>query len=476
MNISSEFISQIFLTPAQMGLMLAIFGFIVWIGRPEWALGMYFSTALWTRVVMFGPTASSYVFLSVIVAAATVYMLRHRRMSLLPSLLRPAARPWLPPHDRWILVWMLLWVIWMLLLLNLFKPERGFTLIRILVFYILPGLPMMLLFASDIRRLRGFAVAYLLMTMVGGWFMISLLGIPLDYLLVDPTLKGTNVIRLNITNYHFPAYAFSIALIMTIGLFLESKRWYAGLFYLAGAAYCVYFLLLCGSRQSMNGSLIAAVAFGLWAMRRAGPVKARAILVLTLLLSVGTTLYLTSPELIIRKEDGEQQLGSTVSLVDDRGAIWAQGWEYFLSSPLWGNGFEFNSHNIFIGTLADQGIVGAIFFSGFLIFAVSQSRRAWLGDQSDPGAVWRMAFLGILIFSVVHSQASGNTFTVWHLYWAAAAQWWLRALADEPATARQAPAIRLPQPPLRPALRGTRAPFGQHPVRHGGEAPGKVTL
>lgn len=459
MLVPFEFINQIRLTPPQLAFVLAVFGLIVWTGRPEWGLGMYFSTALWTRVVMFGGVASSYIFLAVIAAASLVYMLRHRQMSLLPSLLRPAPRPWLPPRDRWILVWGLLWVIWMMLLLQLFKPERAFTLIRILVFYILPGLPFMLLIASDVRRLRGFAVAYLLTSIVGGWFAITLLGIPLDYLLVDPTLKGTNVIRLNIPNYHYPAYAFSIALILSIGLFLESRRWYTGLLYLAGAGLCVYLLLLCGSRQSINGSLFAAAAFVLWAMGRTGPVKARAVLILSLLLTIGVALYQTSPDLILRREEGEQQIGSTLSLVDDRGAIWARGWQYFADSPVWGAGFYYNSHNLFIGTLADQGIVGGIFFLGVLYFAFSQSRRAWLGDQSDAGGVWRMAFLGILIFTVVHSQASGNAFTVWHLYWAAAAQWWLRNLADEAPAAEPAPAFRLPRPALRPALLAARVPM-----------------
>lgn len=459
MIVPFEFISQIRLTPPQLAFVLALFGFIVWTGRPEWGLGMYFSTALWTRVVMFGGVSSSYIFLAVVAASSLVYMLRHRQMSLLPSLLRPAPRPWLPTRDRWILVWMILWFVWMVLLLQLFKPERAFTLIRILVFYILPGLPFMLLFASDIRRLRGFAVAYLLTTLVGGWFMITLLGIPLDYLLVDPTLKATNVIRLNIPNYHYPAYAFSIALIMTIGLFLESRRWIVGLLYLAGAGLCVYFLLLCGSRQSINGSLFAAAAFVLWAMGRTGLVKARAVLILSLLLTIGIALYQTSPELIIRTEEGEQQIGSTVSLVNDRGAIWARGWQYFTDSPIWGAGFYFNSHNLFIGTLADQGLVGGIFFIGVLYFAFRQSQRAWQGDQSDAGAVWRMAFLGILIFTVVHSQASGNSFTVWHLYWAAAAQWWLRNLADEEPATQEAAAFRLPTPAPRPALLAARIPL-----------------
>lgn len=456
-----EFINRIVLTPTQMGLALALFVFIVWTGRPEWAVGILYSFALWTRTLFFGPISANYLLLGVIALATVVYMVRYRRMSLLPSVVDRGQQLWIPPGDRWILAWMALWLVWMLLLLNLYQPERGFGLIRILTVYILPTLPIVLLFGAELRRVRGFAVAYLLTTMVGGWLALSVIEIPLDYLIQDPTLKETPIIRLNLLNYHFFAYAFSMSLIMALGLFLESKRWYRSLFMLACAAYCVYFLLLAGSRQSINGALIATLVLVGWSMRRSGPIKLRALLMLTLLLSIGIGLYLTSPDLLIR--DGEGGGGNFLAifaLFDDRGGLWAGGWERFLSSPLWGVGFAYNTHNLFVGVLADQGLVGMVFFLGFLVFALHQSRRVWSGGQEDPRAVWRAVFFGILVFSLVHSQASGNVFTVWHLYWATAMLWWLSYLGDhEPAAEQPAPeALAAPTGATlsRPALRRVR--------------------
>lgn len=431
------FIDQINLSPVQMGLALALFAYIVWTGRPEWALGIHFSVALWTRSVMFGSVAVSYILLLVIALAALVYMHRQRGMTLLPSIMRPARQPWLPPTDRWILIWLALWLGWMLLLLGLYRPERGFGLLRILIFNILPGLPIVLLIASDLRRVRGFATAYLLATMVGGWFALAMLDIPLAYLLVDPTLSNTPVIRLNLTNYHFFAYSFSMALIMAVGLVLESKGWLRSLFFMACAAYCVYFLFLAGSRQSLNGAAVALAVMGFWALRRTGAMRARALLALVLMLVLGGALYQIAPELILRTEGGEHEISAVFALFEERGWIWQIAWRIFLTSPLWGVGFAFNAHNILVGILVDQGLVGMIFFLGFLAFALRQSWRVWFGDQSDPAAIWRVTFFAVLLFGLVHSQASGNVFTVWHLYWSTAFLWWLSYLADhEPAAER----------------------------------------
>jgi O-antigen ligase len=422
-----EFINSIYLTSVQSILVSLACLYIVGTGRPEWALGIYLSTAGWTRSIMFGPIAHTWVFLATMIGASIVYVLRRPRLTLLPS--------W----DRWIIPWMGVWWAWVLLLIGLFDPAEKMPLLRFLLLYDIAPLPVVLLFATDVRRARGLAIAYVLTTMVGGWVAISLLEVPIEYLAVDPTLTGLGIVRLGIVNYHLLAFIFSDSIILVAALFQVIRRNVVRLVLLASAGYCAYFLLLAGSRQAI-GSVVAVLAvFVSWALIRRGTPRVRMVLLVGVIVLIGVALYQMAPQLIVRPR--ESGLLQAFDLEANRGEKWAASWRDFVSSPLWGTGFvdsATHGHNIFLSALADQGLVGMAFFVGLLVFVARQVRGIWTEKGTGDRAIWRMAFLCVVLLGLIHGLASGNPVSVGEIYWPVAFLWWLGGSVEKSLPVRQA--------------------------------------
>jgi hypothetical protein len=446
------FVKQIFPSPIELALMLALFALAVWRGRPEWLMGAYLSTTLWTRTVMFGPVAHTWVLLAALGAAGVVYLTRDRKVALEPSLLRQRDFGLLPAHDRWIVPWMALWWGWMLLVLWQFDAYSKITYLRPLLLNIIAPLLVFWLFAGDARRLRGFAAAYVATTLVGCWQALKAIGLPISYPLSDPALSASGVIRLGLVNYHYFSHMLAIALILAVSLFLQAKRLGLSLLALGSAAMLAYFLLLVGARQSMVGVAIALALSLVWALRRSGLAAARASAVTFVTLAVGLLLYQIAPDLIVRGD--EAGIEESFNVFAGRGDLWERGFQIFLTSPLWGRGFEESlwAHNLFIGTLADQGVIGMVFFLGFLFFVAHQSRGLWKTGPITDLAIWRLAFLMIVLFALIHGQASGNTAITAHLYWPAIVLWFLRARYDrahpeEPGSLPVAAPARRMRPP-----------------------------
>ncbi|MCG8347249.1 MAG: O-antigen ligase family protein [Chloroflexales bacterium] len=410
----SAFVSQIFISPVETVLVLALCAYIVWTGRSYLAVGIYLSMTLWTRIVFVGPVVHTYVLLGTMYAAALVDLYRQKKI------------PVLPPRYRGIVLWMVLWWTWILLLILLFQPTDQRSILRSLILYLMAPLPIILTFGHDLRRIKGFTLAYVATTLVGGWQALQMLNIPLSYLPGDPALTQRGVVTLGIPNYHWVGYMFAIALILTITLYLSSRRNMLKLVLLiATATCCAYFLLLAGSRQSVNGAVAVSLLLLAWAILRKGVPKLRVMLLAGIVGFVSISLYLTAPQLIVR--ENETGLFDAINILSDRGNLWRIGWENYLSSPIWGTGFKYTkfSHNIFISTLADQGIVGIVFFAGFLLFMIWQTRGIFTNNGPGEYAIWRIGFLGIVLFGLIHGQASGTVFSTWHLFWATAFLWWL---------------------------------------------------
>lgn len=418
-----EFVQQVVLNPIQLGVVGILCILSIWYGRMEIPIGAYLSLTLWTRTVMFGPIAHTWVFMAVTLAASAVYLFRTKRPlgTLLPY-----------PH-RWIVIWMGLWWMWMLLGLTLFDASNKSNFIQPLLTYVIFPLPIVLLFAKDEARIRLFAVTYLITTMLNGIVSMWLLEITLSYLASDPTLNYTNIQQLGLRNYHWFAHGFAIALILAIGLYLNSKSTLARILLISSACYCIYFLFLAGSRQSLNGGIVAGAIAILWALKyHKGAARTPAALIAATTVFIGVTIFALAPHLVLRQDEGDYT--NTFDLLGDRGALWAKGFGFFLASPLWGNGFEYSvyAHNIFISTLSDQGIIGFILLIGFLVFFVRRCRGIWKGHGPTWVATWRVCFMCIGIFGLIHSQASNDAISVWHLYWSAAFMWVLGDGLEDP--------------------------------------------
>lgn len=413
-----EFVDTIHLNTLQIALVVALSVATIWLDRLEWVVSIYVATPLWARSIQIGPVAHTWFFLVVMVLSALVRFIKHRKFLELPK------------NDRWIVLWMFIWWMWMLLLIGLFSPDNEIILLRSLLLYVIIPQPFFLLIAFDGNRMKGFSVAFIITTIVGGWFSFDVLHIPLRYIITDPTLISFGVLRLNIINYHWFSYAFSISLIFIVVNFQMSRSILTRVALMICSFVCVYFLVLLGSRQSIGGLMVAMFLFLLWSIIRKDASRLRMVILVVLLVSIGVVLYQYAPQLILRSY--ENDISESFDFGLRRGEYWALGWRIFLVSPVWGSGFtHYIAHNLFIGTLAEQGIVGLVFLLGFFLFITKRGLSVVSDIEVNEYTMWGVAFLCVIIFGVIHSMASGSAISVWHFYWSGTILWFLESRSEQ---------------------------------------------
>lgn len=417
----AEFVKIIPLTQLELGLILAFCAYCVLWARPELILGFHLAAGLWTRLIVFGGISNNWVFLVTTMAALTVYVIKDRRANLIrygPGL---GPKRVIPPLDSWIIPWVLLWLGWIYLVLYQLKATLPYNVDTYMIFATIPSVVVVMLIGADLKRVRGFALGYIISGVLGCYFALRVLDIPIDYLIQDPGLEG--VIRLGLGNYHFFSRFCAMGVILCIAFFLSTKRWWIAALSLVAAGILAHFVLLSGARQSMSGVIVAAAVFIVWALRRGGVLTARAGIIIGLILFLGISIYQVAPHLVVRgDEDG---VSESFNVFSDRGWLWMIGLQAFLASPIWGTGFSEDvlAHNIFVSVLSDHGIVGGIFFAGFFAFALKRVFLLFRDTDSSEAAVWRIAFANIFIFAMVHAQAAGNAVKMPHLFWSVAMLW-----------------------------------------------------
>jgi len=285
------------------------------------------------------------------------------------------------------------------------------------------------------------------------------LGYSLDVLLRDPLLTeyGSNVnhwfvYQLGILNYHQFAQGFGWSFIFLLAFWQEkhSKLAYPVLG-LAGA-WCVYFLLLSDSKQTMVATLIVGLFFTFWVLRWGNILFRTRILVLVGAIGViGVAILITRPDLVT---GASGSFGEAFDLGAQRLPFWEEGIDAFDRSPLVGDGFAGTAslgHNFFISTLANQGLVGMVFLLGFFAFFIKQIRGIWAGWGTRDQSVWRMAFFCLALSNLISGQASGAVTSSWAIFWSAAILWRMRETINWP----QAP--KLPTASVGPVPRSMRS-------------------
>jgi O-antigen ligase len=412
----SEAGNLVFLHPVLLSVFLLLCGYVIISGRPEWALGIQLAILGWTRNIMVGPVSQTYLLLLTAILATVVRLMRtpSNEVRLLPE------------HDRGIVIWMLLWWAWMFLLLELFDARRVGIYRSDMLNNVVVTLPLMLPFVSDLRRVKHFAVAFIASSLFGGYLALLFLEVPLASVLSDPALNSFGINHLEIANYHRFAWNFGPAIILAIVLFMQARNSLFSLLLLLSAGVSGYFILLSGSRQSIAGTLIGLMLFGLWALFNPRVSRVRMLMILIAVLAISLPIYRQAPHLVIRS--GESNLADAFDITE-RSEFWQIGWQSFAESPIWGSGFEVEyAHNLFFGTMGQQGFVGLVFLLGYLYFIARQSRVIVNGRGSEAGAPWRVACLCIVVFGLVHGMASGTMLNMRHLYWAPAILWGQSAL------------------------------------------------
>lgn len=167
---------------------------------------------------------------------------------------------------------------------------------------------------------------------------------------------------------------------MLFGLYLVDDDKKRKVLYLTAAGFCLYPLFFSYSRGAYLAALCAVAFFGL--------VKKRSLLigVAALLLAWQTLLPTTVVERIAMTETQNGRLESSAA---ERIELWQQAWDAFDRNPIFGVGFEgfaytlpkdqklTDTHNFYLRTLSEQGVIGIVVFlvllmrafrSGFLLY------------------------------------------------------------------------------------------------------------
>jgi O-antigen ligase len=409
----------------QMSIILLVCLYIIWSGHPEWAVAIYLAAGLWARIMMFGPISQIWIFMATMALSSVSYMIRKRSFKLLPT------------RGRWIVVWMGCWWLWMAILLEALDQQQfRLDLYRNLLLYIIAPLPIILVFASELRRVGGFALAFILTTICGGMVSVVLYGISFGSILSGQMIETGSQSYLGMLNYHYFGFATGISLIMALALYLNSRSRLTGLIFLLGGFVCLVLLLLSGSRQSLASGVLVASIFCYWGLRKGRKTWAP-ITFLSGIIGITIVLVFVTLPGIIEKGTSRTISGAFESSISTRYNLWSKGWRLFVDSPLYGTGFQFESisHNIFISLLAEQGLVGVIFLIGFLVFLMKQFGGIWSGEGENRIALWRMAFACIVLFALIHGQFSGNILSTYELYWSGAFLWVLNQSTGEGALA-----------------------------------------
>lgn len=456
-----ELIHVIDVPPLESWLWLIACALIIIRGRPEIALAINFCTIYWTRNMFLIPGATiaqTWIFMITLALSTLVYMIRDRKIVLTPQYLLSRDQNWLPKTDRWIIVWMLCWWAWIITLLFYFTIRDRDNLVEPTLYYTIYTMPSVLLISWNIDRIKSFALWYIILSLIGVYYALRTIGITIEYLIQDPGLEG--IIRLNLLNYQIFARFCVIALIFCLAFFISMRRPVIGLLSLIGSSLMAHSILLAGARQSMSGAVICAALFVIWALRRGGALTSRALIIAGLVIFLGISIYQIAPHLVIREY--EDDVSESFNLVEDRGSYWQRGFEIFRGSPVYGSGFVEHeiSHNLFVGTLSDQGIVGFVFLIGFLIFASKRFWIAWMSPADTDLATFRMALAAIFIYTIIHSQAAGNSAKLPHLYWPIAMLWTLESSYGV-AKARQNQTIPVPTAFVRPTVAATNRALEQ---------------
>ena len=180
-----------------------------------------------------------YILVATIFGAAISYISKNKNIKILPN------------HDPWIVPWMILWWSWELILLLFGNSPYKSIILMSLVPRIIAPIPVILLFANNIKKVRSFAIAYMLISILSGLKIYFLnYGISLSTFLSDPTLRSYGIFFYSGKNYHWFSYPYAISLILIVVLLIENKSKYIRLIFMFGILLFFFLIII------TNGSAI----------------------------------------------------------------------------------------------------------------------------------------------------------------------------------------------------------------------------
>ena len=123
-------------------------------------------------------------------------------------------------------------------------------------------------------------------------------------------------------------------------------------------------------------------------------------------------------------------MNDAISRFGTRPEIWAEMWVVFSASPIFGSGLDYNAHNLFLGTLVTQGLVGFVFLCGWMVFALQVLRDSYRVRVDRTIQEWQWSMLLITGMAVLSGQISGDSTSLWHLFWPVVIAWNLQSVTS----------------------------------------------
>ena len=375
--------------------------FAVLKGRVELVLGAYLALISSARTIMFGPIALFWVLAATIAfATVSIYALRARSSSFYSF------------HDRWIFLWMGHWFFWTAVLISFLDPGIAKACFRNLLMWIILPLPAILLFAGELTRVKVFAWSFVITSVLNSALIIDI-----------PALLQGAFRFFDVYNYHRIGVGLGIATIFAFALLHQARKISARMLITGVFLFLAMALYANGSRLNMIAASASLVILFLWALTCSTEFKKYIMVLLGIGVAMAMWLYAQAPYLLVRAlpDQIEEKFIGDVNL---RFRVWHQGLEKFYESPVWGFAFSWDgAHNLFIGIMVDEGLVGMIFFGGLLIFVGRQCRLLWRRRSPEDQALWEMVFQCMFLYGMVRGQFSGNALSIWEMYWSAAFLW-----------------------------------------------------
>ncbi len=241
---------------------------------------------------------------------------------------------------------------------------------------------------------------------------------------------------------HFGAWIAYVGAFIT-GMLIVDRHFRRRMLYGTTLACLIYPLLTSYSRGAYAAFVAALGIFG--------TLYKRSILVGLAVLAVTWTTVLPSAvvDRISMTQSPEGQIEESAAL---RFILWERAKELFWDHPVFGIGYEGfsisvriaglnNTHNFYMQTACEQGVIGLLFFGVLILFAAASGWRLFRAGQTDFHRGMGLGFLGSLAAVVV-----GNIFGDRWSYFPLGGYFWIlwglvdRAVKISDAAAQPAPA------------------------------------
>jgi O-antigen ligase len=395
--------------PWLIALVLGIALLIVFFGRVDIAIGIFLSATEWAYSVDFGPT----VFVWVLVATMALAAMRF-------YISKPKIRNQIKIHrSEFLLVfWMVLWAFWTYFTCVLMFPSAlSESFFKHLIVYEYLSFAMVMVFLRSMKNIWLMSVAFVVTSLVSGLISVYVLPEPVQQLMTQPGFQLKGMQQVSYLSFAVPL---SLAVLFSGYRIINARSLFPRLIYLLVLLGLVGLLIMTNARQSAVGVAVGLGLMLVWyGLERTQITFDKKLQWVLLVLSVVSVVWWLYTNTLL----GERWRGSNLAVgYEGRVMFYEHAWKMFLSSPVWGRGWQYVSieggwaHNLVLDVMASQGVVGLFFLLVFLWMVLKKFVGTWQKTGVLEQDSWRICLLSCFIYVMIQQFFSGGL-TSPHVFW-----------------------------------------------------------